>query len=169
MPLGYSFINYFDNSKYCNEYAFKIISNSKYFDKNDLELMTSISKIFIDKYNLYPPPDQHPLSFQCAKLISPHICIGPDGNIHKCHILRDKEYIIGNINDSIDKIIQRCIDRISDIKIPDICIDCEVFPICIGGCRAFSSNLYSDINREFCFKDMVKAFIKQRICKYENI
>ncbi len=79
------------------------------------------------------------------------ISIAPDGSIYPCQSLHHPEVAIGNIKDgrlgqivkksSISKFFREF--HYSKIQ---ICKDCDLGPICGGGCRAIAYNYYHDLN-----------------------
>lgn len=69
----------------------------------------------------------------CLSVCNPNYCIGPEGEFYRCeHFFGKREHIVGTVESgrfySKDEII--CLKHIH----PEQCEQCEMLPICLGGC-----------------------------------
>lgn len=112
-----------------------ILPDTNSFDYNDVIK----AKYFLRKYNILETNFFY-ADFFCYNLINRnYFAIDIEGNIYKCHAFcGKKEYILANINDNFNK-IKKEIDSRKYIKFNQImsnCLNCNFFPICLGGCKA---------------------------------
>lgn len=105
----------------------------------------------------------YPSTINCYAACPNVITVGPDGGIYKCHrVLGRKEYESGNIKNGIvenDAYHFFC----STDEVYDECKDCNVLPVCQGGCKV-NARLYS--KKEACAP--CKAIIKDLILLYKE-
>lgn len=152
------------------------------FDDFDEHPYISLIK-FGRKYNLYrgfPDVDEnnnvgddtdillkklkiYPSTINCYASCPNVFSIAPNGDIYKCHrVLGRKEYASGNVIDGIKKNDAYKFFCNTDMTYEE-CKDCNVLPICQGGCKV-NAKLYS--KKEACAP--CKAIIKDLILLYKE-
>ena len=69
----------------------------------------------------------------CATVCRTNCCIGPEGELYRCeHFLGDNKHVVGTVTDGL-------YNNSEDLKYllfrhPNKCLECNMFPICLGGC-----------------------------------
>ena len=69
----------------------------------------------------------------CLTICRSNFCIGPEGELYRCeHFFGRKEHVVGTVQSS-------CFYSRDDIKYlchtyPSKCMNCQMFPVCVGGC-----------------------------------
>ena len=98
-------------------------------------------------------------SWGCVGLGLSHFVIDPDGDIYKCwRIIGIKEEKIGNLNTPVE-INSNYLKWLSwDPLSIDKCKDCEILPICVGGCPYHAINLKEQLCKgwKYNLKEMLK-------------
>jgi len=69
----------------------------------------------------------------CLTVCSPNYCIGPEGELYRCeHFFGRKDKIVGTIYQG--RFYTKEEQRIISFQHPQKCLECKMFPICLGGC-----------------------------------
>ena len=77
--------------------------------------------------------DFHKLSLPCYGATMGVLAVDYEGNLYQCqHLLCRKQYAIGNVFEGVP--VTRELLRWYDGKVSPQCEDCEVLPLCQGGC-----------------------------------
>ena len=78
----------------------------------------------------------------CSAVYFNAFSISPTGEIYKCqHYIGDKSEIVGNVKDGL--VFNTTYYKWCDPKIAEECVDCAIFPMCQGGCRACEEKNFS--------------------------
>lgn len=109
-----------------------------YFEESEYETAMDELYTYLFELGYY---DLHPDAVDFNKLVLPCYCgtlstnaIDFAGNIYQCqHLLCNPEYVIGNILDGGIKINKKVLEWY-DGTLPAKCEDCNVIPLCQGGC-----------------------------------
>ena len=94
----------------------------------------------------------------CLSKIKNSIAVGPDGGVYKCTTLvGDKRFCIGNIEDNN---IYKKINT-KPFSLESKCLECNLFPVCDGGCPILNINSNSSQNCHIS-----KGFEKEFVSAY---
>jgi len=130
-------------------------------------------KIIVDPA-LCPPPDLNnlELSDHDAKFIGCEagrleLTITPEGDVIPCSLLRDPQFIAGNVREKDIKYIWQTSPvfsifrsvRPASISADEKCKNCKLFKICAGGCPATSYHLLGDILKRDAFCALYDDYI----------
>ena len=86
-------------------------------------------------------------STPCLSICRSNFCIGPEGELYRCeHFFGRKDHIVGTVQSG-------CFHSGDDIRYlthtyPSKCMDCQLFPVCVGGCMNDVHNNDTSINCE---------------------
>jgi uncharacterized protein len=84
-----------------------------------------------------------------------------DGSIIPCPSLQGNEMVYGNVIDGIDFVAE---SQLLNRNLPDRCLnDCELLPICFGGCRLQALIHTNDFNGIDCHYDAYRLFLEDYI------
>ena len=69
----------------------------------------------------------------CLNICESGACIGPNGELYKCeHYFGDKDHVIGNVN--VGNYYNSNQMKYLLYQHPEKCRNCDIFPVCMGGC-----------------------------------
>jgi len=69
----------------------------------------------------------------CATVCRSNCCIGPEGELYRCeHFLGNPKYVIGTARDGMYNNSEDL--RYLLFRHPNKCLECDMFPVCLGGC-----------------------------------
>jgi len=91
--------------------------------------------------------------------------IGPEGDVYKCYgAIGNQRYCIGSIVDDLDKVETKALSFTELQPWDEECLQCNIFPICRGGCQHISS-LYHDgeYGYKLCEKHLWEPALKKAL------
>ena len=84
-----------------------------------------------------------------------------DGSIIPCPSLQGGEMAYGNVLTGIDFVAE---SQLLNRKLPDQCLNqCELLPICMGGCRLQALTRHNDFNGIDCHYDTYRSLLEDYI------
>jgi uncharacterized protein len=84
-----------------------------------------------------------------------------DGSIIPCPSLQGGEMAYGNVLTGIDFVAE---SQLLNRKLPDQCLNqCELLPLCMGGCRLQALTRYNDFNGIDCHYDTYRSLLENYI------
>lgn len=84
-----------------------------------------------------------------------------DGSIIPCPSLQGGEMAYGNVLTGIDFVAE---SQLLNRKLPDQCMNqCELLPLCIGGCRLQALTRHNDFNGIDCHYDTYRSLLEDYI------
>lgn len=87
------------------------------------------------------------------------IVFDTDGSIIPCGSLQSGEMVIGNVATGIDFVAE---SQVLERKFPDRCTrECEILPICMGGCRLQSLAKNGDFSSVDCLYDAIRLSLDE--------
>ena len=107
---------------------------------------------FIGKAFKFPEPK----TVFCGQHCMNAFCIGPEGEIYKCeHDLGVPEHVIGNIETGLtyDQYFLDFMDQ----PLPEKCLNCQILPVCMGGCPHRRFAMGGRVECDFTIKNLVRA------------
>jgi uncharacterized protein len=108
----------------------------------------------------YPVNDQPP-SNACMADFKSSIVFDTDGSIIPCPSLQGSEMAYGHVNTGIDFVGE---SNLLKRNLPDRCLDeCELLPICMGGCRLQALVHHQNFNGIDCHYDSYRLFLEDYI------
>ena len=108
-----------------------------FFDESEYEAIMNELYEFLYKCKYYDSReyalDFHKLSLPCYGATMGVLAVDYEGNLYQCqHFLCRKQYAIGNVFEGVP--VTRELLQWYDGKVSPQCEDCEVLPLCQGGC-----------------------------------
>lgn len=83
----------------------------------------------------------------CYATRSDSFVIGPDGSLYKCqHCLGNESQKVGDVD--IGLIGNRCYYQWCSAELPNVCKECDILPLCMGGC--FYEHLVNRNSKSAC-------------------
>lgn len=84
-----------------------------------------------------------------------------DGSLIPCPVLQSREMVYGNVFEGIDFIAHA---QILQRRLPEKCLkDCELLPLCLGGCRLQALVHGESFNGANCQHDCLKLILEAYI------
>lgn len=110
-----------------------------FFDESEYEAIMTELYEFLFQCGYYKDRsyalDFHKLSLPCYGATMGILAVDYEGNLYQCqHLLCRKQYAVGNVSSGVH--VTRELLKWYDGKIPQRCENCEVLPLCQGGCVA---------------------------------
>lgn len=102
-----------------------------------------------------------PPSNRCAADFRYHYVFDTDGEIIPCPALQGGELAYGDVRKGVNFIAE---SRVLMRKLPDKCLhECELLPVCMGGCRQQAFATGGDFNGIDCRYDSLRIFLESYI------
>ena len=115
-----------------------------------LDAQEEYMKLFREKFSAesfcYIPPARRYTT--CPTVCRKNFCIGPDGELYRCeHFFGKPERIVGTVYDGLYNNQQDM--QYLLFRHPAKCLECEMLPICLGGCMndAMNGNISLSCNK----------------------
>lgn len=156
VEIGFSFIN--DNSFIEDKNNFIEFTDANYMKiiNEYYRLLGSYTTINLPKSNGVP----------CFLISKNTLTIGPDGILYKCYNDPTTSISVGNIqNQSNDFEVILNQVRYREDGLSDECIQCELFPICMGGCRVMNKDKQCVMKYTLAFR--IERFLDNKLVNHE--
>lgn len=104
----------------------------------------------------------------CGAVTLNSYVIDPKGNLYKCwNTIGNEKYKIGNVKNKIPNLNQNLTSWINYNQEGEKCKECNVFPLCNGGCpyHYLKNNEHKCMSFKNNNKDIIDLFYKQQISK----
>lgn len=146
--------------------------------KSIIDTFEKVNKEFDINYPVYKVPDDEvPVlpegrcKYVCGNA-SYNVDVNWNGDVYPCHLLREKEFILGNfLTDSVEDIIKRGENsktRVKSHQIPK-CSKCPFVSTCAGGCRASAFYTQGTLAAEDEFCEILYKFEIDKLFHKKNI
>jgi radical SAM protein with 4Fe4S-binding SPASM domain len=108
----------------------------------------------------FPVIDSAPLNLCMADFRAIYV-FDTDGSIIPCPSLQGGEMAYGNVTTGMDFVAE---SQLLNRKLPDQCINqCELLPICMGGCRLQALTRHKDFNGIDCHYHIYRLLLEDYI------
>jgi uncharacterized protein len=108
----------------------------------------------------YPQFEEPPVNC-CSADFPWRMTFDTDGSLIPCPILQSGEMVFGNVLNGIDFIAHA---QILQRKIPEMCLnECELLPLCLGGCRYQALVQGQGFNGVSCHYDTLRMILEAHI------
>jgi len=110
-------------------------------------------------------------SNDCMADLRSRMVIDVDGSIIACPALQSGEFVYGNVDDGIDFVLE---SHILTRRLPEKCrLECELLPLCLGGCRQQALTRQNDFFGIDCQYDVLRQvlenFMEEKACQAMNL
>lgn len=107
------------------------------------------------------PVNQNAPSNACMTDFRSLYVFDTDGSLIPCPSLQSGEMVYGNVLSGIDFVAE---SQLLNRKLPDQCLNqCELLPVCMGGCRLQALTRHNDFNGIDCHYDTYRSLIEDYI------